>query len=56
MNRLQAALISRGGLRCFDCSKRLNRKNLNYRKIKYPFGPKEMVPVCTEHTSKQMIL
>lgn len=48
MSRLQlkVALDRRGGIRCRDCGKRLNRRTVSYREFTYPMGNLELVPVC----------
>jgi hypothetical protein len=46
MSRLTLAAIRRGDLRCHDCNKRLNKKNVAYREYTYPLGTVELIPVC----------
>ena len=46
--QLQIATVQYGGIKCRDCGKRLNRKNLAYRPQVYPAGTVELVPICKD--------
>jgi len=50
MSRLQlrVSMDRHGGIRCHNCNKRLNRKNITYKPKVYPIGTAEMIPVCRQ--------